>query len=155
MPKGGYARALGPRHGKHRYSWASVLETAIVDQDGACTIVELDLVSLESISRAFATIRSAGGDPEVLVYNAAGCLEGRDLSPDKELLEHVPPRDLRDDAAHRQPRPVLVAQEVLPAMRQRGSGSCLISNNQFSLRGKKRLTDQSLYDPRVMMRTLA
>jgi hypothetical protein len=29
------------------------------------------------------------GDPDVLVYNA-GYLEGRDLPPDKELLEHVP-----------------------------------------------------------------
>src|SRR5207249_1980493 len=29
------------------------------------------------------------------------------------------------------------------------------SNNQFSLRGRKRLTGQSLYYPRVMMRTLA
>ena len=36
-----------------------------------------------------------------------------------------------------------------------GAGSFLISNNQFSLRGRKRLTGQSLYYPRVMMRTLA
>src|SRR5215471_12535941 len=50
-------------------------------------IVELDLVSRESITRAFATIRTEAGDPEVLVYNA-GYLEGRDLPPDKELLEH-------------------------------------------------------------------
>src|SRR5207244_6261920 len=40
-------------------------------------------------------------------------------------------------------------------MLQRGAGSFLISNNQFSLRGRKRLTGQSLYYPRVMMRTLA
>jgi hypothetical protein len=40
-------------------------------------------------------------------------------------------------------------------MRRRGAGSFLISNNQFSLRGRKRLTGQSLYYPRVMMRTLA
>src|SRR5207253_6878357 len=49
----------------------------------------------------------------------------------------------------------LVAKEVLPAMRERGSGSFLISNNSASLRGRKRLTGQSLYYPRVMMRTLA
>ena len=52
-------------------------------------IVELDLVSRESISRAFAAVRERAGDPDVLVYNA-GYLEGRDLPPDKELLEHVP-----------------------------------------------------------------
>src|SRR5207244_12597738 len=40
-------------------------------------------------------------------------------------------------------------------MRQRGAGSFLVSNNQFSLRGRKRMTGQSLYYPRVMMRTLA
>ena len=43
----------------------------------------------------------------------------------------------------------------MPAMRERGSGSFLITNNAASLRGRKRLTGQSLYYPRVMMRTLA
>jgi NAD(P)-dependent dehydrogenase (short-subunit alcohol dehydrogenase family) len=133
---------------------AAALEKAIIEQGGAGTIVELDLVSRESIARAFATIRTHAGDPEVLVYNA-GYLEGRELPPDKELLEHVPV-EIFETAQHIASRgPFLVAQEVLPAMRRRGSGSFLISNNQFSLRGRKRLTGQSLYYPRVMMRTLA
>ena len=51
--------------------------------------------------------------------------------------------------------PFLVAKEVLPAMRERGEGTILISNNSSSLRGKKRYTGESLYFPRVMMRTLA
>ena len=133
---------------------ASALEKAIVEQGGQSAIVELDLVSRESISRAFATIRERFGDPEVLVYNA-GYLEGRDLPPDKELLEHVP-LDIFETAQHVASRgPFLVAQEVLPAMRKRGAGSFLISNNASSLRGRKRMTGQSLYYPRVMMRTLA
>ena len=133
---------------------AAPLEKAIVEQRGECAIVELDLVSRESISQAFATIRERFGDPDVLVYNA-GYLEGRDLPPDKELLEHVPV-EIFETAQHIASRgPFLVAQEVLPAMRKRGSGSFLISNNQFSLRGRKRLTGQSLYYPRTMMRTLA
>jgi NAD(P)-dependent dehydrogenase (short-subunit alcohol dehydrogenase family) len=133
---------------------ATALEKAIVEQGGEAMIVELDLVSPESISRAFATIREQAGDPDVLVYNA-GYLEGRDLPPDRELLEHVP-LDIFETAQHIASRgPFLVAQEVLPAMRRRGSGTFLISNNQFSLRGRKRLTGQSLYYPRVMMRTLA
>jgi NAD(P)-dependent dehydrogenase (short-subunit alcohol dehydrogenase family) len=82
-------------------------------------VVELDLVSRESISRAFATIRAHVGDPDVLVYNA-GHLEG--VTAAEELLEHIP-IDIFETAAHRQPRPFLVAQEVLPAMRQRGAGS--------------------------------
>ena len=133
---------------------AAALEKAIVGQGGEAAIVELDLVSRESISRAFAAIRERAGDPDILVYNA-GYLEGRDLPPDKELLEHVPV-EMFETAQHVASRgPFLVALEVLPAMRKRGSGSFLISNNQFSLRGRKRLTGQSLYYPRVMMRTLA
>ena len=133
---------------------ATALEKAIIEQGGEGMIVELDLVSRESISRAFATSRTEAGDPDVLVYNA-GYLEGRDLPPDKELLEHVPV-DIFETAQHIASRgPFLVAQEVLPAMRRRGSGSFLISNNSSSLRGRKRMTGQSLYYPRVMMRTLA
>jgi NAD(P)-dependent dehydrogenase (short-subunit alcohol dehydrogenase family) len=133
---------------------ATALDEAIRGQGGTSTIVELDLASDASISKAFATIREKAGDPEVLVYNA-GYLEGRDLPPDKELLEHVP-LEILETAQHIAVRgPFLVAKEVLPAMRKRGAGSFLISNNSSSLRGRKRLTGQSLYYPRVMMRTLA
>ncbi len=115
---------------------AAGLDQAIREQGGASTIVEMDLVSDASISKAFATIREKAGDPEVLVYNA-GYLEGRDLPPDKELLEHVP-LEILETAQHIAIRgPFLVAKEVLPAMRKRGAGSFL------------------LYYPRVMMRTLA
>jgi NAD(P)-dependent dehydrogenase (short-subunit alcohol dehydrogenase family) len=133
---------------------ASALAGAIRHQGGECMIVELDLVSQASIAAAFATIRREAGDPDVLVYNA-GYLEGRDLPPDKELLEHVPV-EILDTALHIACRgPFLVAKEVLPAMRRKGAGSFFFSNNSSSLRGKKRLTGQSLYYPRVMMRTLA
>jgi NAD(P)-dependent dehydrogenase (short-subunit alcohol dehydrogenase family) len=133
---------------------AAALEKAIIEQGGESMIVELDLVSRESISRAFTTIRTEAGDPDVLVYNA-GYLEGRDLPPDKELLEHVPV-EIFETAQHIASRgPFLIAQEVLPVMRRRGAGSFLISNNASSLRGRKRMTGQSLYYPRVMMRTLA
>jgi NAD(P)-dependent dehydrogenase (short-subunit alcohol dehydrogenase family) len=137
-----------------RASNAAALEKAITEQGGESMIVELDLVSEQSISQAFATIRNTVGDPDVLIYNA-GYLEGRDLPPDKELLEHVP-LDIFETAQHIASRgPFLVAKEVLPAMRQKGAGSFLISNNSSSLRGRKRMTGQSLYYPRVMMRTLA
>jgi NAD(P)-dependent dehydrogenase (short-subunit alcohol dehydrogenase family) len=133
---------------------AADLAHAIRDQGGESLIVELDLTSRESITSAFDIIRREAGDPEVLVYNA-GYLEGRDLPPEKELLEHVPV-EILDTGLHIAARgPFLVAQEVLPAMRKKGAGSFLFSNNSSSLRGKKRLTGQSLYYPRVMMRTLA
>ena len=133
---------------------AAPLQRAIVEQGQDCTTVELDLESQDSITQAFATVRTELGDPEVVVLNA-GYLEGRDLPPDKELLEHVP-LEVFETAQHIASRgPFLVAREVLPAMRERGSGSFLITNNAASLRGRKRLTGQSLYYPRVMMRTLA
>ena len=133
---------------------AAALEKAIHEQGGKSMIVELDLVSPASISQAFATIREQVGNPEVVVYNA-GYLEGRDLPPEKELLEHIP-LEMFDTAQHISSRgPFLVAKEVLPVMRERGAGTFLISNNAASLRGRKRLTGQSLYYPRVMMRTLA
>jgi NAD(P)-dependent dehydrogenase (short-subunit alcohol dehydrogenase family) len=133
---------------------ASGLASAIREQGGECAIVELDLVSQDSISSAFETIRRDAGDPEVLVYNA-GYLEGRDLPPEKELLEHVPV-EMLDTGLHVAARgPFLVAQQVLPAMRQKGKGSFLFSNNSSSLRGRKRYTGQSLYYPRVLMRALA
>jgi NAD(P)-dependent dehydrogenase (short-subunit alcohol dehydrogenase family) len=133
---------------------AAALEAAIRDQQGDVMVVELDLASQDSIARAFAQVRERGGDPEVLIYNA-GYLEGRDLPPEMELLEHMPV-EIFDTAQHIASRgPFLVAKEVLPAMRERGRGSFLISNNSSSLRGRKRYTGQSLYYPRVMMRALA
>ena len=133
---------------------AAALEAAIREQGGDSMIVELDLVSTESISNAFSEIRDQAGDPEVLVYNA-GYLEGRDLPPEMELLEHIPV-EMFETAQHIASRgPFLVAKEVMPSMRKEGKGSFLITNNQFSLRGKKRYTGQSLYYPSVMMRTLA
>ena len=133
---------------------AAALEEAIQEQGGESMIVELDLASRDSISKAFAQIRDQAGDPDVLVYNA-GYLEGRDLPPEQELLEHIP-FEMFETAQHiSSSGPFLVAKEVLPAMRERGTGSILISNNSSSLRGKKRYTGQSLYYPRVMMRTLA
>ena len=133
---------------------AAALNAAIREQGGDTMIVELDLTSRESISEAFAQIRDQAGDPDVLVYNA-GYLEGRDLPPEKELLEHIP-FEMFETAQHiASSGPFLVAKEVLPAMRERGEGSILISNNSWSLRGKKRYTGNSLYYPRVLMRTLA
>ena len=133
---------------------ATSLETAISNQGGACMIVELDLASEESVRSAFTQIRDQAGAPNVLIYNA-GYLEGRDLPADKELLEYIEV-EIFDTAHHIASRgPFLVAKEVLPAMREKGEGSFFFSNNSKSLRGTKRYTGESLYYPRVMMRTLS
>jgi NAD(P)-dependent dehydrogenase (short-subunit alcohol dehydrogenase family) len=146
----GFLVVLTTRHSAN----AAALQAAIRDQHGDAMVVELDLASQDSIATAFAQVREQAGDPEVLIYNA-GYLEGRDLPPEMELLEHMPV-EIFDTAQHIASRgPFLVAKEVLPAMRERGRGSLLISNNSASLRGRKRYTGQSLYYPRVMMRALA
>ena len=133
---------------------AAPLEAAIRERGDDAMIVELDLASQESISSAFARIREEAGDPDVLVYNA-GYLEGRDLPPEMELMENIP-FEMYETAQHiASSGPFLVAKEVLPAMREKGEGSILISNNNFSLRGRKRFTGQSLYYPRVLMRGFA
>ncbi|MFN0026459.1 MAG: SDR family oxidoreductase [Acidimicrobiales bacterium] len=146
----GHSVVVTTRHAAN----AEGLQAAIVAQGGECRIVELDLVSEASVQRAFQQVRDEVGDPDLVVYNA-GYLEGRDLPADQELMEHIP-TELFDTAVHIACRgPFLVAKEVLPAMRQAGYGSYLISNNAASLRGRKRYTGQSLYYPRVMMRALA
>ena len=133
---------------------AQALTQAIEEQGGLSAIVELDLASQSSIEVAFTYVREQLADPEVVVLNA-GYLEGRDLPPEQELLEHIPVEmfDTAQDIASR--GPFLVAKEALPAMRRAKCGSFLITNNAASLRGRKRYTGQSLYYPRVMMRTLA
>ena len=133
---------------------AAALQGAIRDQGHECMTVELDLASQDSIAAAFETIRAEAGEPDVVVLNA-GYLEGRDLPAGQDLLEYIPV-EMFDTAQHIASRgPFLVAREVLPGMRMRRRGSFLITNNAASLRGRKRQTGQSLYYPRVMMRTLA
>lgn len=133
---------------------AAALQAAMLEQGQACMIVELDLASEDSIKAAFARIAEEAGEPEAVVLNA-GYLEGRDLPADQELLEYIP-TEMFDTAQNIASRgPFLVAKAVMPGMRARGRGSFFFTNNAASLRGRKRYTGQSLYYPRVMMRTLA
>jgi len=133
---------------------AAGLAKAVADQGGEGMVVELDLASRASIAAAFEEIRREAGDPEVVVYNA-GYLEGRQLPAEQDLLEFFPVEmfETAIDVACR--GPFLVAKEALPAMRRKGRGSFFFSNNPSSLRGRKRRTGESLYYPRVMVRTLA
>ena len=133
---------------------ATELVAAIRDRGGRCLPVALDVGSETSVAEAFETIRREVGAPEVAIYNA-GYMAGRALPASQELLEHFPV-ELFDEAVATACRgPFLVAKQVLPAMRERGRGTFLFSNNQYSLRGRKRHTGESLYYPRTMMRALA
>ncbi|MDV7088948.1 SDR family oxidoreductase [Rhodococcus opacus] len=133
---------------------ASALSDAITGTGGACMAVEMDVSSEESVAKAFREIRENAGEPEVLIYNA-GYMAGRELPEDQELLEYFPLPLFEVALATACRGPFMVAKEVLPAMRKRNSGSLFFSNNQYSLRGRKRGTGESLYYPRTMMRALA
>jgi NAD(P)-dependent dehydrogenase (short-subunit alcohol dehydrogenase family) len=135
---------------------ANVAELAsLIQRRGdECIAVELDVSSPESISEAFSSVRARVGDPEVVVYNA-GYMAGRSLPPEQELLEHFPLELFEEAIATACRGPFLVAKQALPSMRRNGRGTVLFSNNQYSLRGRKRHTGESLYYPRTMMRALA
>lgn len=137
-----------------RLSNADALVDSIRRAGGRCLAVELDVASPASISEAFEEVRSRAGDPEVAVYNA-GYMAGRALPASEELLECFPDELFEEALAVACRGPFLVAKQVLPAMRERGRGTFLFSNNQYSLRGRKRHTGESLYYPRTMMRALA
>lgn len=145
----GFRVVLTTRHAAN----AARLEAEVRRQGGDCRTVELDLASTQSIDRAFATVRDELGVPDVLVFNA-GYLDGRDLPPEAELLENVPPEILETALDVTSRGPFHVARAILPAMRERGSGSFLVTNNPSSLRGRKRRPGESLYYPRTMLRTL-
>ena len=110
---------------------AEPLDESIKEMGGKSIIVELDLSSPDSICSSFAKIRQLVGDPEVLIYNA-GYLEGRELPLEKELLEHIPFNIFETAQQLNSSGPFLVTKEVLPAMRERGKGSILFSNNPSS-----------------------
>ena len=146
----GFFTVLTTRNEKNAQPLANVIRK----DGGECLIIELDLISERAINNVFNTIRNELGPPHVLIYNA-GYIEGRDLPPEKELLEFIDV-EIFDIAQHISSRgPFLIAKEVLPDMRRKGLGSFFFSNNSKSLRGRKRKTGESLYYPRVMMRTLA
>ncbi len=128
---------------------ADGLVDVIRGQGGTVDVVELDLMSDASLpADAFARIRAEAGDPDTLIYNA-GYPHGRELPKEMELLENTPTEifDVANAVSCR--GPFLVAKQVLPAMRKRGMGSFFFSNNNSSLRGRKRETGQSLYYPRA------
>ncbi len=133
---------------------ADALRDALIEQGGEVAVVELDVGERDSVAVAFEHVRNLWGDPEVVIYNA-GYIDGRDLPPEKELMEFIPPEVFETAMAVACRGPYFVAQEALPAMREAGQGSLLFTNNAWSLRGRKRNTGESLYYPRTLMKALA
>jgi NAD(P)-dependent dehydrogenase (short-subunit alcohol dehydrogenase family) len=133
---------------------AAGLAEAIAGFGGEAAVVEMDVRSAASIREGFARIRAEVGEPDAVIYDV-GYADGRELPEGQELLEYIPDEMFDNAIALAGKGPFLVGKEILPTMRRRGSGSYFLTNNQQSVRGRKRRTGQSLYYPRALMRTLA
>ncbi len=124
----GHAIALLSRSSEHR----EPILASIRGAGGRAEGFDCDAASAESVARAFAEVRRALGDPEVLVYNAgafvmAGALE---LTPDAfEAAWRVNCQG-----------GFLASREVLPAMLERGRGTILFTGATASVRGGARFS---------------
>ncbi len=130
---------------------------------GECVALECDVSSTQSVQAAFHEARTRCADVDVLCYNA-----GYAQAPPKEgetvtnpmggqLLEDV---DLdKFDSAHAVHASGLLrcAKEVLPSMRERASGSVLVTGNTMSLRGGARfgVNAPSKFAQRAMTQVMA
>jgi len=113
------------------------IQQYITDTMGAeCLSVRCDVSDNDSVELAFQEVRANWGDVDVLCYNA-GYDQGshNEIVPKAKLVENI---DLHDfDTAHRVHTTGLLhcAKQVLPAMRERESGSFLVSGNSMCVRG--------------------
>ncbi len=133
---------------------AAALEKAIKEQGGDSMIVELDLVSHTPSPRRSPRFARPW------VTRMSWCTmratwRGVTCRPRKNCWSTSP-------STCSTPRSTLPAvdrswspRRCCPPCASAEQATFLISNNAASLRGRKRLTGQSLYYPRVMMRTLA
>src|SRR3546814_11173847 len=109
---------------------AAALARAIEDQGGEGMVVELDLMSQDSIAAAFERIRTEAGDPEVVIYNA-GYSEGRSLPKEQELLEFLPGVYLTPPFSLLPERPFLWPRQCSP--RCASGGAALSSSARKSV----------------------
>ncbi len=91
-----------------------------------------DARDADSVRRAFKQVQETMGPVDVLCYNAGG---GAWATPEDTTVEDM------DNAFHINASGLLIsAQQVLPAMVKRGSGSIMISGATASLRGGPKMT---------------
>jgi short-subunit dehydrogenase len=88
--------------------------------------VAADVADESSLRAAMAEVRSALGDPEVLVYNGSEYVEGRATAVDYERFVH----GLLVGVGGA----LVAVQEVAPAMRARRRGTILLTGSEAALR---------------------
>ena len=105
----------------------SAIREEIEDTNGAAVAVETDAADAESVAQAFGRVREGLGDPEVFIYNAGAFQMGSilDLTPEQF-----------DDCFRANCSGAFYgAQQVLPTMVEKGSGTLILTGATASLRG--------------------
>lgn len=136
------------------------IEDQIKSAGGTCLSLECDVTDAASVAAAFAEIEDKLGATDVLCYNAGYDQGKQDAGGNPmggQLMEDLEAD--RFDTSYRVHATGLLhsAQQVLPAMRERGSGSVLVSGNTMSLRGgaKFGLNAPSKFAQRAMTQVMA
>ena len=105
----------------------SATQEEVEDVNGQTLAVRADATDAASVASAFEEVRGSLGDPEVFVYNAGAFRMGG-------ILE-VPPEDFDDCFRANCCGAFYGAQQVLPAMVERGRGTILFTGATASMRG--------------------
>lgn len=108
------------------------VETEVQQLGGTAGVFPCNAADADSVKAAFARVRAELGAPEVLVYNAGTFRPGSVLEVDPGVLE-AEWRVMCLGA-------LLCAQQVLPAMVERGRGTVLLTGATASVRGGPRFT---------------
>jgi NAD(P)-dependent dehydrogenase (short-subunit alcohol dehydrogenase family) len=106
------------------------LAQQIVKEGNKATAVPVDVTNAQAVKTAFATVREQLGDPAVLVYNANTSFPW----PPPKFMDITPER-FEGSIAAQATGAFYAAQEVLPAMIAKQSGTILLTGATASLRG--------------------
>lgn len=137
----GFRIALLARRAEALKGYVEELRQAGADARG----YPADLGDLAALPAVFARIAEELGSPEVLVYNAVAGTRGTPSA--------LPPAQLLRDLTVSVAAPLACAQQVIPAMRERGGGTILLTGGGFALNAYPPLT--SLAVGKAALRNLA
>jgi NAD(P)-dependent dehydrogenase (short-subunit alcohol dehydrogenase family) len=119
----GFAAGLMAR----REESLSAVQEEIEGEGGTTLAVSADATDAGSVASAFKEVREGLGDPEVFVYNAGAFQMGGILELTPELFDNC----WKANCAGA----FYGAQQVLPAMLERGSGTVIFTGATAALRG--------------------
>ncbi len=133
----GNGAALARRFAKEGYAVALLarrteLSDKLAAELGDARAYPCDVADADSVARAFAAIRSDLGEVDVVAYNAGSGTWGtvEDITPDAfEASWRVNALGL-----------LLVSQQVIPTMKQKGAGAIVVVGATASRRGMPRTT---------------